>query len=54
MYKEFKLSVILWGTWLIQGVMLIVFAKCSRGYIYSRGVYFGLQVAFEFFQMEQR
>ena len=25
------------GARLIQGAMLIVFAKCSRGYVYSRG-----------------
>ena len=35
MYKKIKLFVILKGATLIQGAMLIVFAKCSRGYVYS-------------------
>ena len=33
MYKNIKLSVIL------KGAMLIIFAKCSRDYVYSRGMF---------------
>ena len=34
MYKKFSLSIILGKVTLIQGATFIVFAKCSRGYVY--------------------
>ena len=43
MCKKIKLSVILRRAMVIQGAMFIVFANCSRGYVYSRGyIYSGV------------
>jgi hypothetical protein len=37
MCKKIKLSVISRGAMLIQGATFIVFEKCFRSYVYSRG-----------------